>query len=149
MLVKRIVAILKRFRPSKRGEFASVSPLLAITPIVAHFKSAKLRWRFISRPGAGLKRARLSLVGADMRAVPAGDLLWQLPRPCNTNMGFFTSFVLPMVLGSLLAVICSLIFISQPVGATHGYGGTTHPHDLTSPGELRSGCLDRLHSDKE
>ena len=95
---------------------------MTITPIVAHFKPAKLRWRFISRPGV-----HLNLTLARREYSPTRSCSALLPRRG------FVLFFLPIVLGGLLAVIYSLVFISQPVGATHGFGGTTHPHDLTSP----------------
>ena len=151
MLVKRIVAILKRFRPSKRGEFASVSPLLAITPIVAHFKSAKLRWRFISRPGAGRQLGKGRRLRIDSASVAANE---SEPLPGKMSLLLFS---LSVVLTALLAI--AYITLAEapaaeaatvPIQTCSGSPSSSTntdgllslaPADVNNPGDVLSGTI--------
>ena len=132
MLMKRIVAILKRFRPSKRGEFASVSPLLAITPIVAHFKPAKLRWRFISRPGAGRQPRKGRRLRIDSASVAANE---SEPLPGKMSLLLFS---LSVVLTALLAVAYITLAEATPAKAAtvpiQTCGGTVGSGSINTDG---------------
>ena len=101
----------------RRWAVTAVSPLSAITRLVARLEASSITVRGKGGQGRACRRYSRK-ASASLR---------------YTNIGSFTSFVLPVVLGGLLAVVCSLVFVSQPVGATHGFGGTTHPSGLTSP----------------